>query len=906
MILRKFTLLVSLIALFSASAFAQRDTVDLNTLLAKTVKFAGDYPIEKVYVHFDKRFYAAGDTAWFKAYVTMENHRPTNISTIVYLDIANNRDSIVQILKMPVTNGVASGSLIFLPSQYAQGNYHIRAYTAWMRNFEPDYFFNKNIAIGNAIDNDVKTNVSFKSSPTADGKLKVDAAITYNEAGIVQANKKVNWIVGLNGSEIAKGKGTTDANGILNVSFTGVANANLKNALLTTQMDMGERRTVTNNIAIKPAIGSKDVQFFPEGGELINGVRSRVAFKAIDINGLGIEAKGSVVDNAGTEVITFSSKHLGMGVFAMVPEEGKSYKANITFADGSKATYPLPRSMPGGINMTIYNAPADSNITLKISTNQNYFQANQNKHFYVIGQIGGAIFFAAKTTLQSQVYNASIPKRKFPTGLVQFTLLSAFGSPVSERLIFINHKDNLKLNIATDKKIYTTRQNVRLSVLAKNKLLPVQGNFSVSVIDEGKVPYDENNETTILSNLLLTSDLKGYIEKPNYYFLAKNATAEEDLDLLLLTQGYRRISYSNIINNRLPKLFLMPELNGIEIAGILRNNTGLPIAKGNLRLAIPGKQSVETITDMTGNFKLSNLNFKDSSQLTLSARNNPNNRNLMINVNPETVQSPSANAYAPDEITNIDSTFKPYLNNSKVRYDALHILKEVVIKSTVIKRAPHLDYPMLSTLPPLADQTIGAERIGSCPSLLTCLPAIALGITFDNNLLYLTRYYNTPNKAPVQIYVDGLAVDANYLNGVRGDNVENIEVFYKDGVSGINNMFGTMGIISITMKKIKKEKISFAQLQEMIPPPSILNFMPFGYAPVREFYSPKYIVPKTNGTTDLRTTIYWNPKVITDKTTGTSTFDFYNADSRGTYRVTIEGLDTDGNLGRSVIRYTVK
>jgi hypothetical protein len=906
MIFRKFTLLVSLIVLFAAQAFAQRDTVDLNTLLGKTVKFASDYPIEKVYVHFDKPFYAAGDTAWFKAYVTMENHKPTNISTIVYVDIANNRDSIVQNLMLPVTNGVASGNLIFYPPQYAQGNYHIRAYTAWMRNFDPDYFFNKNIVIGNSIDNSLKTNVDFKSSPTADGKVKVDATITYNEAGVKQANKKVNWTVGYNGSEIAKGKGTTDANGVLNVSFTGVANANLKNSLLTTEMDMGDRKTVTNNIAIKPAIGNKDVQFFPEGGELITGVRSRVAFKAIDVNGLGVDAKGSIVDNAGAEVITFTSKHLGMGVFALVPEEGKSYKANVTFPDGTTTTYPLPRALPGGINMTIYNAAADSNLTLKISTNEAYFRSNQNKHFYVVGQIGGAIFFAAKTTLQTQVYNASISKKKFPTGLVQFTLLSAFGSPVSERLIFINHKDNLKLNITTDKKIYTPRQNVKVSISAKNKLLPVQGNFSVSVIDEGKVPYDENNETTILSNLLLTSDLKGYIEKPNYYFLAKNANAADDLDILMLTQGYRRISYSNIINNRMPKLYLMPELNGIEITGVLRNNTGLPIAKGNLRLAVPGKQSIETITDMTGNFKFSGLSFKDSSQVTISARNNPNSRNLMINVNPETVQNASPNAYAADEIVNIDSTYKPYLNNSKARYDNLHILKEVVIQSTVIKRAPHLEYSALSALPVLADQTITAERVRSCQSLLSCLASVAMNITEDAGQLYLTKAYMAGNKTPLQIYVNGSAVDANYLRGVNGAEVESIEVFKNDGVSGINKMFGTLGVVSVTMKKQNKEKISFAQLQEMMPPPSIFNLMPQGYAAVREFYSPKYLVPKINGTTDLRTTIYWNPKVVTDKVTGLTTFDFYNADSRGTYRATIEGLDADGNLGRSVIRYTVK
>jgi hypothetical protein len=905
MILKKASLFILLLTGIFGSVYAQRDTVSLNTIIAKTTKLASDYPIEKAYLHLDKPYYAAGDTIWFKAYLTIDKHQPSTLSSVVYVDITNNRDSVMQTLKLPVTNSVANGNIILTPAAYTQGNYHLRAYTAWMRNFDPDYYFNKNITIGNAINSTVKTNVVFNSTP-ADGRIKVDADITYNEPGEIKlANKRVSWTVIVNDSEVSKGKGTTNANGVLSVSFTGINPPALKTGVLNTVIDLGDNRTVTNTFSLQSAIGTKDVQFFPEGGELINGVRSKVAFKAINTNGLGVSIKGTVTDNTGATVATIESQHLGMGTFVLTPEEGKSYKANITFADGSKASYYLPRALPSGINLAISNTDPE-NLNIRISTNTAFFQANLNKPFYIVAQVGGAIYYAANTTLQTQVYSAAIPKTKFPTGIIQFTLLSAYGSPLSERLVFIQRNDALNLTLTTDRKIYTTRQNVKVAVSAKNKTLPVAGNFSVSVIDETKTPYDENNETTILSNLLLTSDLKGYIEKPNYYFLPKNATASDDLDVLMLTQGYRRISYSNIVANKKPQLFLMPEQNGIEISGMLRNNTGLPIAKGNLRLQIPGKASVETTTDMTGNFKFTNLNFRDSSQLVVNARNNVNSKNLVITLNGESVQLPSPNAYVNDEVVNIDSAFKPYLQNSKTRYDNLRILKEVVIKSTVTKRAGHTQFPALTGLPAEADQTIDKERLQGCGSLLTCLPSLALGITVDNNLFYITRNYNSGNKKPMAIFVDGKPVDAPYLASVTGDAVESIETFKTDGVSGLNNIYGTSGIIAITMKKVNKTKISLAQLQEMMPPPNVVTFMPFGYAPTREFYSPRYTVAKPAGANnDLRTTIYWNPKVITDKT-GITSFDFFNADGRGTYRATIEGIDADGNLGRYILRYTVK
>jgi hypothetical protein len=141
-------------------------------LLLKQPSLLPPTRFEKVYLHLDKPYYAAGDTIWFKAYVTIDQHSPTILSNIVYVDIANNQDSITRFLKLPVVNGVANGNIALTPADFKQGNYHLRAYTAYMRNYDPDYFFNKNLVIGNPVDKTVATNIAFTSSAAAAGLPK--------------------------------------------------------------------------------------------------------------------------------------------------------------------------------------------------------------------------------------------------------------------------------------------------------------------------------------------------------------------------------------------------------------------------------------------------------------------------------------------------------------------------------------------------------------------------------------------------------------------------------------------------------------------------------------------------------------------------------------------------------------
>jgi hypothetical protein len=905
--LRTFFVFLVFGVIFYLPVSAQNDNSVLSLLMAKTAKAYTDLPIEKVYLHFDKPYYALADTMWFKAYLTVDNHQPSPLSKIIYVDVIAPHDSLVTSLKLQIKNGMAWGGIPISQYSYKKGNYRVVAYSNYMNNTGIAYFFNKNIVIGDAINSQVSAQISLKSSMV--NKLtKISAGVYYKDNdGNPYADKKVSWTVEKEDESLAKGRGVTDKNGFIDISFINLKKISLDSTNIITQVEDGARRPVTNTFSLKAVAKPNDIQFFPEGGQLISGVRTKIAFKALKPDGLGIDVKGTITDNANNVVTEFSSSHLGMGLFVLVPEDGKTYTAHVTYADGTTATPDFPKVGSGGIDLNLDNNDPD-NLALKLQCDAAFLKDFQGKTFFILAKSSGVIYFAAKTALQSQVYNALIPKSKFPTGIVQVTLFTDDGEPVSERIAFIQRNDQLNLSVNTEHPTYDTRQKVKLNITAKNNGQPDEGNFSVSVIDESKVPYDENSETTILTNLLLTSDIQGYIEKPNYYFNHPDQKALADLDILMQTQGYRRFSYDAILNNKPQHASYWLE-QGIDILGTLRASSGIPINNGNIHLSIPDKGfSANAVTNADGRFKFSNLVFPDSAKVVLSARNNVHASDLVLTVDGEQVQNIPIDNTAPEKVINIDSVLNVYLKNSKVQYSNLHLLKEVVIKDTrIVKTVSHKDYGNLASLSELPDHLITPEQLGGCNSLVDCIKALAAGMTFDNENFYVARDYNSGKRTPTQVFVRGMPVDVVFLESIDPKTVESIEIFLKDEMGLVNSAYNTNGAIVVNLRKVETTKISFSQLKDLMPLKNEITYYPKGYEPVKSFYLPRYVGPRETQPSrlDVRTTIYWNPNVITDKT-GNSTLEFFNSDGQGTYRVTVEGMDKDGNLGREVYRYTVK
>ncbi|RYE32333.1 MAG: TonB-dependent receptor, partial [Sphingobacteriaceae bacterium] len=547
------TVALLLFAILFAGFAVQQDDDPLKKILTQLQKFTENYPVEKVHIQLDKPYYAIGDQLYFKAYTTVgSKHQPSGLSKILYVELINDKDSIKQSLRLPLAAGISWGSFP-LTDTLQEGNYRIRAYTQWMRNFGEDYYFDKTISIGNAISNTVFTTVNYKFE--AD---KINAVIHYTDLdNQPYADKPVTYRVQLDFKTVLKGKGTTDESGNLSLDFTNPQPGNLKAGQITTSLSIEPKKVVVKTVPIKATSGDVDVQFFPESGNLVNGVRSKVAFKAVGADGLGVDIKGSVVNNANVELAKISTQHLGMGTFLLFPEDGKSYSAKVTFPDGSAKTLEIPKASDQGFVLSLNSDQEFINVRVNVS-NQT-FQQKQGTDIMVVGQSGGEVYYTAKSQLISQSFSAKIPKNRFPSGIAQFTLFTQEGQPLNERIIFVQNPD--QLNVAVSSAATTApRQKTELNFTVLNKAkAPVMGSFSVAVTDETKMPVDENKENTILSDLLLTSDIKGYVEQPGYYFAHPTEKTQSDLDALMLTQGYRRFAWSLLMGNSFPPVTFQPE-----------------------------------------------------------------------------------------------------------------------------------------------------------------------------------------------------------------------------------------------------------------------------------------------------------------------------------------------------------
>ncbi len=652
------------------------------------------------------------------------------------------------------------------------------------------------------------------------------------------------------------------------------------------------------------ATGRPDVQFFPEGGYLVNGIATKVAFKAVAPNGLGTAVTGTIIDSKGQQAARFNTLHLGMGVFDLTPMAGLTYQAKITYADGTEYTIPLPTAVDKGYVLSITDSEPQ-NIRVKVTTSAPLFGEDPNRQLTLVAQNGGKIYFSAKTTPGKAVFTSVISKRTFPSGITQFTLFSATGEPLNERLLFIQHPDQVNLSMTTDSPVYAPRQKVKIFVEAKNgDNKPASGNFSVSVTDETKVPVDADAENNILANLLLTSDLRGYVERPAWYFNRVYNEARPALDVLMLTQGYHRFEWKQLMKDGVPAMQYHPE-NSLQISGtIVMAGTSKPVAnaKVNLYDLDSIQYSRDTVTDDRGRFVFKNLTFDDSVRFIVQARNAKGKKDVDIKMDKMAAPVTSGNRNKPDfELsTNFLSV---YAQSSKQLYEidrkfglGNHVitLQEVVIreKKELLKYSANLNGPGN------ADQIVQSKDIfdWGCVNIADCLEGRLLGVVFRNGIPYSTRGFR-----PMQVILDGMYVDGDYLNSINYNDIQAIEVLRNSNYTAIYGSHGANGVLLVTTKHGGDN-----DAPETIFGRGITTYYPKGYYKARVFYSPQYNLPKTNKQlADLRTTIFWKPDVLTGND-GKTSFEFFNAGSKGLYRVVIEGVDNEGNIGRQVYHYKVQ
>jgi hypothetical protein len=655
------------------------------------------------------------------------------------------------------------------------------------------------------------------------------------------------------------------------------------------------------------------VQFFPESGNLIGGITSRVAFKAVGIDGLGVNLKGKITDNENKEVAEIETLHAGMGSFLLRPDAGKRYLANIVFADGTTKTIALPKIVDNGYVLAIYQPNKDS-ILIRINASANSQKAIIN----LIAQTSGETIFASPIKIEKAITSIWLEKKIFPTGIAQFTIFNNNGEPLNERIAFIRSNDLMQIDLKTVKNSYHSKEQIIVNLDTKDsKGKPTFGNFSVSVIDETKVPVDERAESTIFSNILLTSDLKGYVEKPNYYFIKETDEINKALDNLMLTQGYRRFTWKELDNTVNIKPVFPAEGLGVSIAGKVTTLTNKVLPNANVSLvSLRAKVMKTTNTDASGRFKFDGILMTDSIKFAVQARTTKNSNKVKLIMDSLYYMPITKNRNRPDISNDITGMLKTYLANAKKeddiyektgQLDKVHRLREVRIKAKKNPAPTYTAQGIFRISEGHADKTIVFKDRDNCVLLANCLQGLLGNVRFQpigvTGTLYpyafsvlLTRF------VPMRIILDGRLLDVNDGLGVfDGTMLTPSDVVKIDVVNSNMALMTTLVGSGIPVLIIYTNRGFVRGVYN----PSIVNITPKGFNKVREFYSPRY--DRQNGADklpDLRTTIYWNPSLKTD-VTGKTSFNFFNADGPGTYKVIVEGINADGELGRQIYNYNV-
>ena len=654
-----------------------------------------------------------------------------------------------------------------------------------------------------------------------------------------------------------------------------------------------------------PVSDQPSVQFFAEGGNLVADIRSKVAFKAVGPNGLGLDFKGVIVDDANKEIAKIASSHLGMGTFDFLPEDGHKYKAKVTFADGKQSTVDLPEIQSKGITLAV-NTDDPTKVSIEIKANRAYYKENLNKQLNLLIYWAGTIR-TINTKLDNEVLGLDLPATVFRTGILKVSLLSDTGEPLNERLSFIQNPDLLNLAINANKTTFAKRENVQLNLNAKDKDgKNVSGYFSVSVVDESKILVEENSENSILPYLLLTSDLKGYIEKPNYYFANINKETRANLDALMLTQGYRRFIWKQLMNdsNLNAANAYNPE-QYLDIAGTLKTKNGTPIIDTKVILLPLG---LTEQTDDKGHFKFAKINFQSDDKFILKAPSSSGKNAAVISMDPPAPEAPVDKVDAIQAKYNANADIlASFQNNQKPGVITASNESNLILKSDKTFGPKRVDNYRSSNIsgPGHADQVISGDVVKTAPLLSNGLSGLAHGINFVQGVPYSEGSQVVTGSGggtlPMLVIVDGAQLRlGSGVDVVNPQTVETVEVLKRENAA-IYGENANNGVIVITTKQ--GGTTTGTQSNEMSP--GVFAIEPKGFYKAREFYSPVYDAQTVNKLPDLRTTIFWKPDVITDAS-GNASFNYFNADGTGSYRVVIEGIDVNGNLGRQVFHYRVE
>lgn len=642
--------------------------------------------------------------------------------------------------------------------------------------------------------------------------------------------------------------------------------------------------------------------FFPEGGDMIEAVPGQLAFKATNITGYPVNFKGAIFTSDGIKISEIQAAHDGMGVTDFEPSAGKTYLAKINFDNGQTAEYNLPAPKKEGIVLSVNN-----NSTSRISVLINRGDINKEKYnnIILIAQINGMPVYKAGFNFDNGETGASISKKNLPSGIMQLTAFDSTGNPLSERLVFINNQEIISPEISIDtlstKKREQNKWSFRLDTISTPSLSVLVLN---AAIDSSY--YQKEN---LSSFFFLSSDIKGYIHNPGYYFSDKKPETLQNLDLLLMTQGWRRFNWKQIKGEE-EIVLKYPVETFMNIAGkVTKSGKTEPVKDGFVTILTKAEDSTTILSNAKlnekGEFILDSLVFRNKAKISIEGTDNnkkkipvdvsiyPTHIDTLKHVDPLMLNMPATSSLFAE-----NNTVTKHLINLLEIKDSFNskVLSNVTVTAKKISKVDSLQKQYVSPVYEMSDQSLflpdNKQYLNIWQFLNESVPGLYVNPFQPGGVTYasFSRYDGlslTDSEQGIKFLLNEMPVSIDAIDVLNPGDIAFIKIY--KGAMGFP-LGAEAGAISVYTKKGTDVKAA-------VYDKTFSTTDKTGFALTREFYHPDYTMhPELNkNEKDNRLILYWNPNAKQNNA-GDYQIRFHNNDYATSFKLIIQGIDINGRM----------